>query len=191
MDSRGLPTIQLIGDSLARRFGFFLSRSPRFAGRIRVAADFSVSGLTIGGLKELVKNGTVKLSPQHPVLMFIGTNDILRGADSLAVKQQYKSLIRLLRRRFPGIFLIILQVPDFPKIRQDPSALATVAYFNKCVEGFQASDTSVLRVAVPLGEEKYFCKFYGRSRKRDGIHFNDLANAVIRDLVVGCLPTLN
>lgn len=191
MNERSVPTIQLIGDSIARRFGFFLNRIPQTSRHLSVTADFS--GLTIGGLKDLVKRSTVKLSSRHLVLMFIGTNDVLArlGADSITVKQQFKSLVRLLRRRFPGILLTILQVPDFPKIQQNPPAFAAVAFLNKCMKGFHALDTLVLRIAVPLADTKFFCKCYGSSSRRDGIHFNDWANAGIQDLVILCLSTIS
>lgn len=159
MNGHSVPTIQLIGDSLARRFGFFLNRIPQTSRYLSVTADFSVSGLTIGGLKDLVKRGTVKLSSWHPVLMFIGTNDVLHGVNSRTIKQQFKSLVRLLRRRFPGTLLTILQIPDFPKIQQNPPTFAAVAFLNKCMEGFHAPDTLVLRIAVPLADEKFFCEF--------------------------------
>lgn len=183
-------TVQLIGDSLARRFGFYLARSRQTSDKLCVSADFSVSGLTISGLKDLVKAGTVQLNPDHPVVMFIGTNDVLRGSDPFIVKQQLKSLVRLLRRRFPEILLVLVEIPDFPKIQHDVSALAAVKYFNKCLLGFHAASTFILRIANELADEKYFCKFYGNSNRRDGIHYNDLANKLIQGFLVQHLSAL-
>lgn len=75
-----------------------------------MAAGFADSGLTIAGLKALAEAGQILLDPGLPTLVFIATNDVLRGFEILVLNQQFKFLVTLLRRLFPGISLICPEI---------------------------------------------------------------------------------
>lgn len=182
--------IQILGDSHAKRFAAFLARTGGFSGALHVAVDLGVSGLTIPELKTRIKSDAIVLDPALPAVVYIGTNDILQGTDCLTIGQQFKSLVRLLHRRFPDMPLILPQIPVFPRARNTPFE-GVIASLNRIINSFSATRVAVLCVSPFGNNENYFCAFYGRSNRRDGIHFNDTAYRAMVGLIGDSLRSMS
>jgi hypothetical protein len=107
--------IQGIGDSMIKRLDIFLKlNSPT---SLEMGLTIGLSGAKIHDLKSHLKKERVKLNTT-PLLIFVGTNDIFKGTGIKEMCDQYTALVKWVRKASPGIFLIIVQLPIYPRAQK-------------------------------------------------------------------------
>ena len=178
--------IQIIGDSFARRFSIFIESQTADRKGWCAIHTLGLSGATIADVKAAVKFNPPPLQVSVPLLLFVGTNDILKGSNWPNIKNQFLALLRLLKRTYPGINIIICQLPFYPRVRSNFAAHILIANTNQLFLSCQASDTLVLRLGDCFRNPRLFHGFYPHSYKPGGIHFNDLAHFKLLPSLANC-----
>lgn len=173
--------LQVIGDSFARRFTDFLK-----VGSHSLFSMFSlgISGAKIQDVKYHIKQKTLPIVVDIPLLVLIGTNDFLSGVGPAFFKNQFLSLLRLIRRTYPGIVVILVTLPSYPRVRSNSAAIQELHRINSFLLTLQSESTKVVKLPHYFANLDFFHAFYGKSRRRDGIHFNKLAHQALEPLLL-------
>lgn len=162
-----------MGDSLTRR----LTRTIRSAGcNIAIARSVGVSGAKVRDIKALVKRNQLDLHPRLRLIVWLGTNDIFSKTPLPVLLSQYKSLLRQIRKRWPGIRLTLLGLPYFPRARADPVARETIRRFNIFLHSLSSPTSRVIFLADTLAATRLYHRTYPRTGRPDGIHLNEVGN---------------
>src|SRR5436190_22078646 len=119
--------VQSLGSSHSRRLVEYLKH---FCDDIKCVAHLSMSGARIADVKRLFKQKSFEFQADVPLVIFVGGNDILGGAELDHVKSQYLSLVRLVRRRLPTISIFLACMPIFPRSKNKPAEVKNLMEFN-------------------------------------------------------------
>ena len=114
-----------------------------------------------------------------PLVVFLGGNDILNGANFDTVKSQYLSLVRLIRRRHPSITLFLVCLPIFPRCVNNPLQVNTLNKFNLFLNSLSNDKTFSIPLNLHLNSPEYFHAFYPRSSRTDLLHLNQRGYQVL------------
>lgn len=164
--------IQVLGDSYARRFVEFLMAQPDNTANIHCEQVHSISGGQVADIKAYLKSKTPKLDPCMPLLLFLGVNDILRATPFEKFKKIFLSIIRILRRRLPGVAIIISEIPYMPRVSDSPSKILLVEQYNEFFASLQTTNVRLLHTASLTKHASNFHMYYSNSSKKDLIHLN-------------------
>lgn len=176
--------VNIIGDSFARRLSLFLNKPDS---QLRPVATVGISGATISDLKLFLKQNRPVLNLNKPCILAIGNNDVLKRCSLEDTKSKFLSLRKLIRRMYGTIKLIILQLPIYPRISKDQSIIQVIKSINSFIATWADLNTKIIRLTVEFDQFNYFCKFFGKSSRRDGIHWNSLGQRELVRLVVRAL----
>ncbi|TLY46912.1 MAG: SGNH/GDSL hydrolase family protein, partial [Gammaproteobacteria bacterium] len=108
-----------------------------------------------------------------PVVLFLGGNDLLRDTPVRSVRLAFRSLLRLFRKKLPGVVLILIKLPAFPRCSGRPRQLESIDQFNTFLSTLKDMRTSVVHLSQELKSTAFFHLYYGRSKRPDGVHLND------------------
>jgi lysophospholipase L1-like esterase len=174
--------IQILGDSYARRFAQYLRQVSKSVDSLHCEWDHGISGARISDLKGYLK-GNINIQASIPLLILIGTNDFLDSIDPRDFKNQFLSLLRLVRRKLPGIVIILATLPQYPRISQDLHAVQTLHLINRFLVTLRSDTTRVIQLAAHLSSPQFFHSYYGASRRVDKIHLNNLGHQTLLSLL--------
>lgn len=176
-----LPVI-VIGDSFARRFTTFLRQTPHT--ELHCLGSLGISGGTIADLKRSLKDMTLSSFPFcNNILLFIGANNLLSNTPLVTIKQQFISLLKFLTRVFPLCVVFLMELPIFPRHRASPDLVQSIQRVNALLRTLQSDRVVPLSLPPQFISPQFFNTFYPKSRRRDGIHFNDAAHAMLVPIV--------
>jgi lysophospholipase L1-like esterase len=165
--------IQLIGDSMVKRFDYFVKGNQT---DLQIISSIGLSGARIHELKEYLKSHRVKFNVSIPLVVFIGTNDIFKNTEHNHMCNQYKSLLRYVRNCTPGISIILVQLPTFPRALTRTGRTREIDMFNKYLATLANSKTKIFSFQDWLDQGTDFHKFYAHTSRVDGIHLNNRGN---------------
>jgi len=136
-----------------------------------------ISGATIHDIKVEFKRRSRILDRNIPLLIFVGTNDIFKGTTVNHMNNQVKSLVKLITRLYPGIPIILSELPAFPK--GSPAELHRAKLFNKFLSTLASPDRSIVIFPSQLimVQRSHFQRYYPDGRI-DLIHFSTIGNRV-------------
>jgi hypothetical protein len=138
--------------------------------------SITISGITTGQLKKHIKAAKPALNGNFPVVLFIGTNDIVRNTSINDLKNQFLSLIKLIRKFYAPELLLILALPAFPRYLNQDEHLARIDTINQFLATLQSDSTHLLRLPMTIQNTyTFFHQHYEHSRRVDKIHLNDKA----------------
>lgn len=162
-----------MGDSQLIRYQKFLQATMRDEPLLRVRESFCISGATIADFKKALKASHTSLPSDSIILICLGTNDITRNTPFGNIKNQFLSLIRLIKRRYAPKLLLILTLPPFLRFTHDDCTLKRIDDFNRFLTTIQSHCTQILRLPVTVHNAAQFCESsYYPSGRKDGIHLN-------------------
>lgn len=184
MASQPDAVIQVLGDSFAKRFMSFLNRpaSNAQSSGLRYSYGVGYSGAKVHTIKTFIKSQRVVFSNADPLLLLLGTNDFLGQTPESVFKNELLSLLRLLRRTNPGIRLILVPLPNYPRAR-DSKSQERLNRVNLFFQTLQSTDLKVVKLTIEFSRLDFFHRKYQNSNRRDDIHFNDLAHRALVPLV--------
>lgn len=165
--------LQVIGDSYAARFHNFSQTNPELTGNLQSILIRSISGARVCDLKKFIKSNISVIQSHIPLLVFLGNNDFLANVEITVFKNTFLSFLRLLRRNYPGMVIVFTTLPLYPRIRNSLSAVNRLRQMNRFLLTLTSEFTKVIGLPDELDDVKYFHVYYGRSMRRDGIHFNN------------------
>lgn len=168
-------TLQVLGDSYAVRFCNFFRSNPELAESLRPSLVRGISGARISDIKVFVKLNISDLQRELPLLILLGTNDFLADVDLAAFKNKFLSLLRLLRRNYPGMAIVFTTLPLYPRVSKSTSAIARLHQINNFLLTLRSDLVKVIDLPQEINQAQYFHAYYGNSGRRDGIHFNNAA----------------
>lgn len=175
-----LPHAQVLGDSFARRFGTFMAECSEGQEILVINQCIGLPGNTISQLKNFIKKSKLIFDSLVPLVLFIGTNDVLKGRSFQQIKCDLLSLLRFFNRTNPGIKLILNELPFYPRVWNSSGILRTIHQFNMFISTLQSPSVQVLRVPHTLNAHSEFYHYrYAHSRRIDQIHFNNSAYLVV------------
>ena len=182
--------INCLGSSHAKRLAFYLQHPNPYSNVITCAQNSGISGARISDVKALIKQSPTPIqSPLSPIVLIIGTNDILNGADIVTIKKQYISLVRLVLRRFPSAPLLLVQLPIFPRCQGNSAQIKTIGQFNKYVASLANQGIKIIPLDMLLTSPRFFKKYYPRTAKQDNLHLNSDGYSQLVSLIVGILSS--
>ena len=155
----------------------------RRGGNFKCVADISISGARVLDIKRKFKQENVNFRADVPLLIFIGGNDILNGAEVDQVKIQYLSLVRLLRRRLAKIFLFLICLPIFPRSLNNNTEVNKLLNFNLFLNSLGNNTTIIIPLNLHLTSIEHFHQFYPKSSRPDLLHLNHKGYQVLLDLI--------
>lgn len=180
--------IQCLGSSHSRRLVEHLQRHQRSkSSRLKCVFSFSFGGAQLVDMKRRIKEECPPISADFPLIVFIGGNDILQAVPLEQVKNRYKSLIRLLRRRYPDIRLVLTCMPIFPRCQGNFREVSDLENFNKFVASFSNDKTAIVPLNKHVTTSEYFIKRYPHSGRADLLHLNKKGYDVLVGLLSDCL----
>lgn len=185
-----MQQIQILGDSHGKRLGYYIEKlSRRPHAQIFCPNNFSFSGAGISDLKANWKKSRPSFNSNVPLLVCLPCNDLLAGTELSIIKSKFLSLLRLIRRQYPGIKLLLTQLPIFPRCRTMPKTLSEIKAFNIFLSTLENQNTFIVPLDRHVGNE-HFIQFYPRSAKKDELHLNDLGNGIFLRLLFSILTNI-
>jgi lysophospholipase L1-like esterase len=178
--------INLVGDSQFCRYKHFLSKG-RNCYKILIKGDLTVSGITVGGVKNIIKTAPPDLEVNLPTVLFLGTNDILKGVELDHFKNRIKSLLRILRKRYRPSHLFIIALPPYPKLHYQPQTLARIDNINQFLSTLQSTVTHLIRLPINIRNAHEFFQMNYRNGRPDQIHFNNKAFHTLSEILENLL----
>lgn len=168
--------IQLLGDSMVNRLKEHIRRSD--SGTVNIKQSIGISGARIQEVKKFLKQERIKFDPGIKLLIFVGTNDIFKNSQQAEMQNQFKSLLKLIRRQSPGLSVIISQLPVYPRARNSHTKMQNINEFNQFLSTLANENTAILSPSTFLDIKYDFHKYYSYSLRVDGIHLNDRGNKI-------------
>lgn len=159
----------LLGDSIFKRL---LAENP---GLFSPLSDkFCVSGQRAADLYALIRGSREELRGR-PVIILIGTNDILSNSPLDKFRLLYRSIVRYLRRL--KCVITLCELLPIPKLGGEELEDGPVECINKFIRSFEPSGIKLIHthsVFVESGciKSHLFCQYLGRSRRVDLVHPN-------------------
>lgn len=171
-----MSELQAIGDSMIRRFTYYVNNNPSCP--LKITHSVGLSGATILELKDYLKDCPMVLDSSTPLLLFIGTNNIFKNTPFSVMQKQFKSLLRFIRRTHPHINNIILtQLPLFPRAKNNLSQIWTIHKFNKFLHSLTNQNTQFFQTQNFLDPLSDFQPKYSKNGGVDKIHFNNIGHS--------------
>lgn len=166
--------LHLVGDSQFCRYYQYCQRiSTNKYYNFKIQDKLVKSGSTVHDIKSMLKQ-TPPFQLKSNIVLFIGTNDVLRRVALHIFKAQYLSLIRLIKNKFQPANLILVMLPPFPKLLLDSTSLTIIDSINTFISTLHTNNVHILRLPITTeNAEIYFHRYYHNSNRRDGIHLND------------------
>lgn len=178
--------VQVLGDSYATRYMKFLEGCT--VKSLQCIGGMGISGANIGQLKRALKHtNTASLPFCASIIIFIGTNDLLSSTPATVFKNQFLSLIKLLSKIFAKSQLIFVELPVFPRLQHNPSFTRSVEATNLFLRSLRSDRIAVVTLPPHLNNQQYFHAFYGKSKRRDGIHLNNLGYQELTPYIVSAI----
>lgn len=171
--------IQIIGDSLTKRLQSYMKVNQH---PINMEYRMAISGNTIHNAKLLLKRNNRLLHPQQPLIIWLGTNDIFSDLPFFRIKNQFISLLRLIRKQCPAIHLIILGLPIFPRAQTEPEIFNKLIKFNAFLHTLATPSTTVI-LTHSVCRKDFFHAVYRGSQRPDGIHLNNRGNHALVKII--------
>lgn len=169
MAKKGSESPILLGDSILKRlFAEYPSLFSPLSGK------FCVSGQRTADLYALVRGSREELKGR-PVILLIGTNDVLSKFPVDKFRVLYRSIVRYLRRL--NCVITLCELLPLPKLGSEELEDGPVESINKFIRSFETSGIRLIHshsVFVDCGsiKEQLFCQYLGRSRRVDLVHPN-------------------
>jgi lysophospholipase L1-like esterase len=165
--------LNLVGDSHVLRFQRYLKANPHVKVPFELREIIAVSGATAHDLKSQIKTSRPAMESKLPLLIFVGTNDITKHTPIKRLKNEFLSLLRLIKRLYAPSTILILALPPFLRYLNSPKVLGQIDDFNKWLATLQSTHTCV--ITLPIYQQNarhYFLPFYYNSSRPDRIHLN-------------------
>lgn len=177
--------IQALGDSMIKRLNYYTKNTPQCP--LVINRSIGLSAARVHEVKQFLKLQKVKFETHIPLLIFLGTNDIFKDTGSSEMCSQFKSLLKLVRRTSPGITIIIVQLPAYPRAQFTPSKLQQIDKFNIFLGTLKNENTKIVSTQNLLHNEHDFHKYYKHNGRLDNIHLNDNGNQKVALKVIESL----
>jgi len=187
MSAQSLMDIQVLGDSFAVRFKRFLDSKPPGSENLNCIFSKGISGATVPVLKAFVKTHRTALRGNVPLILFLGTNDFFTRVQPSVFRDSLKSFLRFLRRTYAGCRLVLFTLPTYPRVGNSVPELQRRQRINNFLVTLQSDIVRVIRLPENFSCPDYFHAFYGKSWRRDGMHFNDRAYCELLPLLLKAL----
>lgn len=175
-----MENVNAIGDSQVVRFMNYL----RYDCKVKSIHSVGLSGATVGGVKKFLKANRSVLPLEGTICVFCGTNDVLRASDMQVFRNDYRSLIKLIRNVFRPKLLVLVSVPPLIRIRKDQARSALLQGYNEYIASFARRDCKVLRWVISGQDaESIFQYRYRNTGRPDLIHLNKLGFRMLADTI--------
>lgn len=159
---------------MVKRLTFFVRNSNTFP--LHISHSIGMSGATIHDVKSFIKSHPPQWDGNIPLLIFLGTNNVFKNTPLPIMKQQYISLLRIIRRTCPHIQIIITQLPLYPRALQDQSQITKIHQFNKFLHTLSSKNTHFFETQIFLDSARDYQHQYRYNGRTDKIHFNHSGN---------------
>lgn len=152
----------------------------------------TVSGIRTSELKRRIREEKLSLDRLCPLILLVACNDIIRGTSDDRLKWDFLSLIKVIRKKYGNIRLVIIQLPPFPRYHVESDQVRQIEKFNRFLATLGNATTFILRWPfTSQNRTGFFHRFYGRSNRRDMIHLNDRGFACLVGMLRGLLSEIN
>jgi lysophospholipase L1-like esterase len=171
------------------RYQNYLKRSHT---TLSVVHSVCVSGITTAELKKIIKTATPSPPLNSVVVICIGTNDIIKNTPLGDLKNQFLSLLRLVRKKFSPKLLLILAIPQILRFLYNKVVLDKIDTFSSFLSTLQTDTTHIIRLPSSAHNlHQFFEHRYHPSRRPDGIHLNNFSFSCISQIIELEIKTLH
>lgn len=178
--------VLVLGDSYANRYMQFLQCSTGTG--LQCIGGMGFSGANILQLKRALKDADIASLPFcASIIIFIGANNLLKSTPATTFKTQFLSLVKFLSKIFSKSQLVFAELPVFSRFHQDPSFVRSVEATNLFLRSLRSDRVAVVSLPPHLNNEQHFHAFYGRSKRVDGIHLNQLGFEVLTPSLISAI----
>lgn len=175
----------IIGDSHARNFSRIFFKHDQ-------ELTLTFGGACIADIKNKVKQHKeiFQNCGQVEVIIIVGTNDFLNGKLFGQVKNEFKSLIKLLRNLNSQLRLVPVEIFLSPKVLVREQVTCQIISFNKFLSTLCSSKLIVVTINNHLLEcpNKFFQQFY-RTGRPDLLHLSYRGNSLLYTVIAHVLQS--